>query len=406
MNRYLIHIIMFLVWTIWQFPNAFGSIEFHEKMIEIEPEKNIRIVSTMPYTEFSPLTRVPPMLGDSLQEVITKVPKFGFDVAEARETPSPIFLILGRTMFVELCTPFIETCVQQKNQVISYDHPGQGLSFRTINPCGETHCNFDLEKKELCDNCQRGHINSYDQYVEALRYVLVSTVAAYNHYNKDIQEDQFAFDFPKKFRVMAHSMGSAIWLMFVHKYHSIAKICVEDVTLISPMIRFMTDPYPYQVTKFVAWIMSQTKYTSQLYVLGHGPISKDRDNNFEKNKVIGNKEDYEKTKEQYFKHPKKIVSGTTFGWLRASHVALDVLFEKFQKHKINELKTVVFIPTQEHLLHNEETVKFFKGHALVFQLEGMHNLINETAGMNKILEYMWKYPNRENMQLDNNSVDF
>lgn len=341
-----------------------------------------------------------------MQEVITKVPKFGFDIVQNEKMPSPIFLILGRTMFGEVCTPFIETCMSGKNQLISYDHPGQGASFRTIDPCGKTHCNFDPEKKELCGACQRGHIDSYDEYIEALRYVLVSTVAAYNNYNKDIQEDQIAYEFPKKFRVMAHSMGSAIWLMFTHKYHSIAKTCVEDVTLVSPMIRFVTDPYPYAFTHWISWLMSKTKYTRQSYVLGHGSISQDRDNVFEKNKVISNKEDYEKTKEQYLKHPKKIVSGTTFGWLHASHEALDVLFHKFLKRKINELKTVVFIPTVEHLLHNEDTMDFFKGHAPVFKLEGMHNLICETSGIEQILNFMWKYQDRENIKFDTSSKDF
>lgn len=56
MNRYLIHVIVFLSWTICQFSSVFAStnesIELFYKMIEIVPSKQIRIMSTAPYKEF------------------------------------------------------------------------------------------------------------------------------------------------------------------------------------------------------------------------------------------------------------------------------------------------------------------------------------------------------------------
>lgn len=110
-----------------------------------------------------------------------RVAHFGVDLA----TQGTVVILTGRTEFIEKYFEVIGDLMQRGYAVATLDWRGQGLSDRQL------------------ENPHKGHVDDFDLYVADLRQAF---------------EEFIAPVCPSPYRMIAHSMGGTIGLLYLHKY--------------------------------------------------------------------------------------------------------------------------------------------------------------------------------------------
>ncbi len=177
--------------------------------------------------------------------------------------------------------------------IIGYDHPSQGLSYRNLKDSGKTH------------------VNSIDEYLESLQFVLKRKVQQY-----------------KNILVISHSMGSHI----VARYEQGHPNTFKKIVMLSPLFQINTKFIPNEIARNVADKMTSLGlsewYVAPKYVL----------NQFKYKMALNNgtrsKERFDGRNYWIKKYPKMISSGPTWYWLKMMIDADNEFMKSIDKLKL------------------------------------------------------------------------
>lgn len=197
-----------------------------------------------------------------------------------------IFLLLhGRSEFIEKYKSVANRLQSKGFKVISPDWRGQGLSSREV------------------ENRQKGHINSFDEYVEDLSAL----------YSEVIEPEGIPA------YILSHSMGGNIALMYMSRN----PFKIKKAVLASPMIDIALPGLIYPVSRFISKKLSASFFAKQ-YAIG----SKNYDvapAKFKGNKLSHDPHKYMILHDEIKKNPNLAIGGVTWGWLNAAFESIEVL---------------------------------------------------------------------------------
>ncbi|NPA25260.1 MAG: alpha/beta fold hydrolase [Deltaproteobacteria bacterium] len=165
--------------------------------------------------------------------------------------------------------------------VWAYDHRGQGFSGRLL---------ADPEK---------GHVESYDDYVADLDHLLTRIVKAD----------------PAGCLLLAHSMGGTIALLHQLRHPGL----VAGLALSSPMLGFPTDPWPACLVPPMLTLLDLLGF-GRSYIIGGGPF---RPEPYASDNVLtSDREHYEANQRLMRDHPRIRLGAPTNNWVRQSLAAI------------------------------------------------------------------------------------
>lgn len=176
------------------------------------------------------------------------------------------------------------------HHIFTLDHRGQGQSSR-----------------ELSDP-QKGHINTYDDYIADLRKFLKAFVL------------NQSWD---RLTLVAHSMGGHIGLRYQAKYKSF-----DSMVLSSPMINFNSDPYPEAIARILVAAFNATGKGTE-FTIDEGPYEPFPD--FSKNKVTSSEIRFDLYHNWLSENPSLSVGGPTHRWVHKSYLSINKLMRKLRK---------------------------------------------------------------------------
>ncbi|KZN54901.1 hypothetical protein N474_17010 [Pseudoalteromonas luteoviolacea CPMOR-2] len=161
--------------------------------------------------------------------------------------------------------------------VVTFDHPGQGMSSR------------------LLDNPQIGHVNNFKQFRDALQHIIDTLVLP--------ATDNWLF--------MAHSMGGAIVCDYLQNNPNSS---AKGAFLCAPMLQINTAPYPTWLASRIAKLACQLGFDKR-YAIGQQDY---REKLFFDNELTHCEKRYQLFQELYQQQPKLQLGGVSFGWLNAA----------------------------------------------------------------------------------------
>lgn len=213
--------------------------------------------------------------------------RYGFWPCEEKKKSGTVLLLNGRTEFMEKHLETVRELNQRGFDVYSLDWRGQGGSSR------------------LLLNPQKGHVNSYEEYVGDLmtfyRSVLCPGVVK------------------KPLIILAHSMGGHIALRFLHAQPAAAK----RIVLSSPMIDINTAPLPGRIARAMTRVAMKSGWADR-YCFGSRDFSASREK-FENNPLTSDPDRFFDAHVAIAAAPHFAVGGVTWGWLSATFQSIDML---------------------------------------------------------------------------------
>ena len=216
-----------------------------------------------------------------------------------------VVVLPGRGDFLEKYTPLAAVLNARGCSVTSLDWPGQGASGR------------------LGQHPQAGHIDSYDDYVEALQVCL------------EVYE---LMDKPQVW--VAYSMGALVAMQALLEH----ALPVKGLVLLSPLFGFTEMP------EGVLRILANAACTlgfARRFALGEGPTDVDTWR-VEDSRVSSSPTAFAAFRDFLQRHSDYLIGGSTWGWVRAS---LDT-FEELKRADLNRLQ----IPISLISARDEQTV--------------------------------------------------
>ncbi|MCF2860186.1 alpha/beta fold hydrolase [Pseudoalteromonas sp. SMS1] len=203
------------------------------------------------------------------------------DIFYAHYTPrNPRFtvvLVNGRIESAIKYQELLWELIQNDIEVITYDHPGQGLSSRLLN------------------NPQIGHIDDFVQFSEVLHLVIQTLVLP----NTD------------KWLFMAHSMGGAIVCDYLIKH---PESPAKGAFLCAPMLQIETAPYPFWIASGIAKFACYLGFDKH-YAIGQNDYQAKP---FADNELTQCEQRYQRFRTLYQQQPELQLGGVSFGWLNAA----------------------------------------------------------------------------------------
>ncbi len=224
--------------------------------------------------------------------------RYGVMNVQEGHTKAVFLLLHGRSEFIEKYTVIANRLQKKGFMVVSLDWRGQGLSSR------ET------------DNRHKGHIDSFDDYLEDLTAFYSEVI---DHYNLPVY-------------ILSHSMGGHIALRFMSQNPS----KIKKAVLASPMIDIALPGLIYPISKFVSKKLSTTCFAKK-YTIGSKDYSA-KTVKFEGNNLCHDQANYMLLHDEIRKNPNLAVGGITWGWLNAAFESIEIL-------KRNEILKNIETPT-------------------------------------------------------------
>jgi lysophospholipase len=212
-----------------------------------------------------------------------------------------VILLGGRKEFMEKYAETTEELKQRQFDVYSMDWRGQGLSAR------------------LLTNRQKGHINSYSEYLEDLNYFV-------NNIVRPVAVSPLIF--------LAHSMGGHVALRFLHDFPEAA----DKVVLTSPMIDINIPSFPRWLVRFISFCASGAGFGHSYSVGSQGYSAPNI--KFEGNTLTSDPVRFMDEHRAIESNPDLALGGVTYGWLAATFKSIDILSSAEYAGKI---KTPVLI---------------------------------------------------------------
>ena len=248
-----------------------------------------------------------------------------------------LVVVSGRTEFMEKYGEIFHDLLDASVAFYIYDHRGQGGSER------------------LLADCQKGHVDVFNNYVSDLEIFLESVVRP---------------DRPRKIIILSHSMGGAISLLYARKHAG----CLDGLILSSPMCSVNTRPFPLFLARAITRVAILAGMEAD-YVIGGGPWRSDLP--FEKNFLTGNRSRFEHNLELVRKKPALALGGPTFGWLDQSFAMLENLL---REQCVVPLPVLLLQGGADRVVGQREQLKISEVLAdcrLVCYSDGRHELLME-----------------------------
>lgn len=197
-----------------------------------------------------------------------------------------VFLMGGRTEFMEKYHETISDLNGRGLDVFSFDWRGQGGSQR------------------LLSDPTKGHVQTYDHYISDL---------------EQLMDMALPIACPKPWFVLAHSMGAHIALHYLSRYaHNITA-----AVLLAPMVNINTAPLPTAVLR--SWSRWMVRWGRQGLVLPGSHHGDGLHKAFNHNRLTSDPIRFQHVQQILRSQPHLAVAGTTFGWLAATFDAIDTL---------------------------------------------------------------------------------
>jgi len=197
-----------------------------------------------------------------------------------------IVLLGGRAEFIEKHQETIDDLNHRRFPVYTMDWRGQGLSSR------------------LLEDRHKGHIDSFDQYIDDLDLFMKTTVLP---------------NAVKPLIFLAHSMGGHITLRYLRR----AAAPISGAILISPMINIRTKPVPCALVRRLVRLARRANW-SENYVLGAGYYDPEQ-KPFENNPLTSDPDRFMDEKRKIAANPELALGGVTYGWLSAAFDSIDAI---------------------------------------------------------------------------------
>jgi lysophospholipase len=200
-----------------------------------------------------------------------------------------VVLLGGRSEFIEKYWETVNDLIKRKFDVFTFDWRGQGLSDR------------------LLPNRHKGHVESYDDYLEDLSIFMDTIVRP---------------KAKKPIIILAHSMGAHITLRYLHDYPEI----VDRAVLTSPLIDIPGPEWLKQVLRLLVRMV-----TSLGFKTCYATRSMDFDaskKRFQGNRLTRDKRRFQNTIDEVSNNPNLAVGGVTFGWLSAMFASIRLMLAK------------------------------------------------------------------------------
>ncbi len=249
----------------------------------------------------------------------------------------------GRASFIEKNDRLSEAFFNQGFRVIVIDWQGQGGSDR------------------LVDNPQKVYINDYSAYV------------------KDIQKTLKTYHTPdQKVYLLGSSMGALAVMCFLGEQDAHNHFSIQAAILLAPMLGMKTKPFPNFLARWLATGAVNLGY-QDAYCYGYGDFDFTKDV-FERNRNTHSRENFERQKKITQDHRRFLTAGPTYGWLKASFIALDKV------HDPQFIQTIV-IPIFIATAGDDQTVDTSYDAQVATNLKHVthkvyagawHNIFNET----------------------------
>ena len=179
--------------------------------------------------------------------------------------------------------------------LVSYDHRGQGLSPHLVH-----------------SNPQIAQIDGFSLYADDLNALVEHVILPCNH---------------GKLYLLAHSMGGAVSLDYLERFHS----PFTAVALSAPLLRINTSPYPESATRLLITLLT-TAGMGDHYAPGkhdHDPTEP-----FEGNPITSSRKRWEAGQQVWKSHPDAVMGGPSINWVDQA-MARTALIRK-NLSKINE----------------------------------------------------------------------
>ncbi len=205
------------------------------------------------------------------------------------EGPPPagtVVLLGGRAEFIEKHQETIEELNQRHLAIYTMDWRGQGLSSR------------------LLDDRHKGHIDSFDWYIDDLDLFMQTRVLPNAH---------------PPLIFLAHSMGGHITLRYLRR----STVAISGAVLVSPMIKIQTKPLPYPLVRRLVRMASRSNW-SEHYIPGdsfYDPEQKP----FKNNPLTNDPERFKDERQKIEANPDLALGGVTYGWLSAAFDSIDAI---------------------------------------------------------------------------------
>jgi lysophospholipase len=238
--------------------------------------------------------------------------------ADAPRREALVFILQGRTEFIERYGETIGLLLMRGFDVMAFDWRGQGGSQR------------------LLPHSQKGHVESFDDYGQDLEAIL--SVA-----------DQHGFSKPRY--VLAHSMGGAILLNELSKRH----IKIERGILSAPMIGLSMIRAP-RIAHLFAHVFSSLGFGTS-YVPGgnDNPLM-----DFENNPLTPDPLRFGISRKILSEAPDLAIASPTIGWVKTSFDAMARLQDPQTAQKIST--PLLFIAGPQDRITDSKVTERFVAH--------------------------------------------
>ncbi|MBQ4814152.1 alpha/beta fold hydrolase [Pseudoalteromonas luteoviolacea] len=245
-----------------------------------------------------------------------------------------VVLVNGRIESAHKYQELLWELAQNNIGVITYDHPGQGMSSR------------------LVDNPQVGHIHSFCQFAKVLNLVV----------------EQLVVPTTQNWLFMAHSMGGAIVCDYLSQY---PESKAKGAFLCAPMLGINTSPYPFWIAHNLAklaCLLGRDKH----YAIGQQDYQAKP---FTENELTHCEYRYDLFRQLYEKHLQLQLGGVSFGWLNAALSLTKKLSKEIIKHPLSiasaNQDTIVKASTHHEFAQRQP-------HCALKTYQGKHELLCES----------------------------
>ncbi len=216
-----------------------------------------------------------------------------YGIREVADEKAAVIIVNGRNETFIKYRDLVRKFKNRGFSVYALDHRGQGFSGRQL------------------DDPDKGHVDSYDDYIADFDYFIKNIVNAKAHKTK---------------LVLAHSMGGTIALLYELRYPG----SFSGIAMSAPMLGFSTAPWPFFL---VPPLLSLYEFLGleQKYVVGGGkfkPQPFEPDNN-----LTSDEPHYTHNQQLMLDYPQIQLGSPTCAWVKKSLEAIKEIkngVEKFQ----------------------------------------------------------------------------
>ena len=243
--------------------------------------------------------------------------RYGFWASQGGICRGTLFLLNGRSEYMEKYLEVIQELTCRGFQVVSFDWRGQGLSDR------------------LLAHPTKGYVDTFDHYMIDLEAVLAEVLPRCRG----------------PLMLMTHSMGGQMALRFLRKRPGL----FAKTILCAPMIDINTAPMPkYLARLFSRWLRSAGFARAMIVGADHfDPYG----HSFEHNRITSDKLRYERIRQTIADNPCLVATHVTNGWLAAAFDSIDILHRPGFNSGIHTPLLVV-MAGQDQIVVNQATRRF------------------------------------------------